>query len=311
MQRKSRYWSLFPLVIAITLAVLIILGGCQKEPRPLAVVNGRAITEKDVDARIGLERILNPETAEAEADTKAILELLIDEQLLLAASADLDVEVLAEDKEKELAGVKDYLLEKYQSETELDKVLDKYNITWEAIEDFAVRRATYRNIYQKVVADVQITDDAVYSFYEANKDMFKVGEQVNASHILVKERELAEELMERINAGEDFAVLAKEYSEDPGSQAAGGQLGYFPRGWAVPEFEAAAFNAEVGEVVGIVETVHGYHIIEVHDRKPGHTLSFEETAAAIKSHLQEQGELLAFKEFFTVLQADAKIEHLN
>ncbi|MBN2898927.1 MAG: peptidylprolyl isomerase [Clostridia bacterium] len=89
--------------------------------------------------------------------------------------------------------------------------------------------------------------------------------QVNASHILVEDEATANDVLEKINAGGDFAELAAEYSKDPGSAANGGNLGYFPRGVMVPEFEDIAFSLGVGEVSGIVESQFGYHIIEVED----------------------------------------------
>lgn len=89
--------------------------------------------------------------------------------------------------------------------------------------------------------------------------------QVNASHILVEEDALAKLVVEKIEAGEDFAELASTYSKDPGSAANGGSLGYFPRGVMVPEFEEVAFSLGVGEVSGLVESQFGYHIIKVED----------------------------------------------
>lgn len=89
--------------------------------------------------------------------------------------------------------------------------------------------------------------------------------QVNASHILVEEDALAKLVVEKIEAGEDFAELASTYSKDPGSAANGGSLGYFPRGVMVPEFEEVAFSLGVGEISGLVESQFGYHIIKVED----------------------------------------------
>jgi peptidylprolyl isomerase/peptidyl-prolyl cis-trans isomerase D len=100
---------------------------------------------------------------------------------------------------------------------------------------------------------------------------------VRARHILIGQRgdgeeqraqqlQQAQDLLQRIEGGESFATLARQYSQDPGSAARGGDLGWFGRGQMVPPFEAAAFDAEVGEVVGPVETDFGYHLIQVEER---------------------------------------------
>jgi parvulin-like peptidyl-prolyl isomerase len=103
-------------------------------------------------------------------------------------------------------------------------------------------------------------------------------EQVRSRHILLRvdeersseqAREQLAALRARLAAGEDFAFLAAEVSEDPGSAAQGGDLGFFGRGQMVPEFEEAAFAAQVGELVGPVETSFGLHLIEVIERRPG------------------------------------------
>lgn len=86
--------------------------------------------------------------------------------------------------------------------------------------------------------------------------------EVRASHILVPSEKLANKIMKKINAGKDFAQLAKKYSECPSGNN-GGDLGFFSRGKMVPEFENAAFTMEIGQVSTPVKTQFGYHLIKV------------------------------------------------
>lgn len=96
------------------------------------------------------------------------------------------------------------------------------------------------------------------------EDMYKTYPiQIRASHILVSDEAKAKELLKKINAGEDFAKLAKDNSVDTGSAKNGGDLGLFPRGVMVAEFEQAAFALKVGEVSQVVQSKYGYHIIKV------------------------------------------------
>lgn len=90
--------------------------------------------------------------------------------------------------------------------------------------------------------------------------------KARARHILVEQEAQAQELKGRIENGEDFAALAKQHSQCP-SASEGGDLGEFPRGVMVAEFDQVVFSAEVGQVQGPVKTQFGYHLILVEERK--------------------------------------------
>lgn len=90
--------------------------------------------------------------------------------------------------------------------------------------------------------------------------------RVKARHILVRTSAEAEKVRKEAQGGAQFEDLAKKYSTDAGTKHKGGELGWFARGKMVPPFEKAAFEARVGEIIGPVQTIHGYHIIEVQER---------------------------------------------
>ncbi|WP_078552616.1 foldase protein PrsA [Bacillus alkalicellulosilyticus] len=118
-------------------------------------------------------------------------------------------------------------------------------------------------VLPQVVSERMATDEAVAAYFEENKENFM---EVHASHILVEDEETANEVLEKLAAGEDFAELAKEYSTD-GSSEQGGDLGSFGKGRMVAPFEAAAFSLEEGEISDPVQSQFGFHIIKVHEKK--------------------------------------------
>ena len=124
---------------------------------------------------------------------------------------------------------------------------------------------------------------------------------MRASHILFmtmdkseeeakKLEALAHEVLAKIKAGGDFAALAKQYSEDPGTKDKGGELGWIVRGQMVPNFEQATFALEPGQVSDVVKTEYGFHIIKVHERDRAHMQTFDEVKEQIRKEIQQQKE---------------------
>ena len=166
------------------------------------------------------------------------------------------------------------------SDEELQKYLDAHPDPYRVPARVRARYVAYRPA--DFLSQVEIKDDDVAEYYALHKeDKFTEPEQVRARHILVKvapdaaaeakaaARKKAEELLAKVKAGADFAALAKERSDDPGSAAKGGDLGLFPRGRMTPAFEEAAFALQAGGVSDVVETPFGFHVIKVEEHRPG------------------------------------------
>ncbi len=162
-----------------------------------------------------------------------------------------------------------------------------------------------------------VTHEEVSEFYERNKAQFETPAAVKARHILVRPepgspdgekardeaRQKIEGILEKVRSGGDFAALASENSEDPGSAQQGGDLGWFQKGIMIREFEDAAFALGKGEVSGVVETEFGFHVIKVDDRKdPGHT-PLKEVETSIRKTLGESKARGAAREALAGLDA--------
>jgi parvulin-like peptidyl-prolyl isomerase len=176
---------------------------------------------------------------------------------------------------------------------------------------------------------VSVSDDEVKKFYDENPSRFEQAEQVRASHVLIgtrdqatggdltddekkAKRKLADDIRKRAAAGEDFAKLAKEFSDDPGSKDNGGEY-TFGRGKMVPEFEAAAFSLNTNQVSDVVTTQFGYHIIKLSEKIPAKMISLTEVADDLKEGLksQELQKQLRETDLLEKLQQDASVEILD
>lgn len=127
--------------------------------------------------------------------------------------------------------------------------------------------------------DMKVTDEELKKYYNEYKP------KVKASHILVDDEKTAKDIKAKLEKGEDFAELAKEYSKDTGSAQNGGDLGWFGPGKMVEEFEKAAYALKVGEISDPVKTQFGYHIIKVTDKEK--KKSFDEMKEEIEFEVKK------------------------
>lgn len=149
------------------------------------------------------------------------------------------------------------------------------------------------------MADVKVTEQEARKYYDDNQKEFKREPKVRARHILLmvaqnaaepeweKARGQAEEVLKKIKGGADFARLAKEFSQDPGSKEGGGDLGFFSRGQMVRPFEEAAFSLKPGQVSDPVRSPFGYHIIKAEERQEEGHEPFDSAKAKILEKLKK------------------------
>lgn len=152
---------------------------------------------------------------------------------------------------------------------------------FKVVLDHTVDNLLKNYAFSKILSKETVSDEEVEKYFEDNKAVF-AKELVNASHILIDTEEKALEIKKEIEEGKDFAQAAMEYSSCP-SKDAGGELGEFPRGAMVPEFEDKAFSMEAGEVSEPVKTQFGYHIIKLNSKSDPANITFESVKEDVRS----------------------------
>ena len=159
------------------------------------------------------------------------------------------------------------------------------------------------------------SDADVQNYFNLHQAEYQVPEQARSRHILIKSpggtsktdaeaKAKAEALLKQIQGGADFADLAKKNSEDPGSGAQGGELGFAKHGAMVPEFDAAIFGQKIGDTK-IVKSQFGYHIVQVEERQTAHSQPLSEVAPSIQATLLRQKETQAEAGYAQTLAAEA------
>ncbi len=151
-------------------------------------------------------------------------------------------------------------VKQFGGQEQFDKMLDDYNMDVEKFKETVRKDLMYQKHKEWFEKENPVTDEEIKKYYEDNKEQFA---KRDASHILVEDEKTANEIKEKLDNGEDFADLAKEYSKDTANAANGGNLGTFSRGQMVKEFEDAAFKLKEGEISEPIKTQFGYHIIKI------------------------------------------------
>lgn len=164
----------------------------------------------------------------------------------------------------------------------------------------------------------QISDADVQAYYNQHQAQYQVKEQVKVRHILIAvpqgadaktdqaAKAKADDLLKQIKNGGNFADLASKNSDDPGSKAAGGELGWLDRGRTVPEFDKVAFTLNPGQTSDVIKTQFGYHILQVEEKKTAHLRPLSEVKAEIIPVLEQQRIGAAEQTFASQLATDAK-----
>ncbi len=265
----------------------------QDPKGPIATVNGEDISYQQFAYQLNqyLRKYQNKINSSQVLGLKfSVLNNIIDNTLVVQQVKEKGY--LPEISDKEVEEQLNKMIKQYaNSKEEFSKLLAENGTNIDEVRVDIKEGLTQQKGMQQLLEDIKNKAEV------AEDEIVKKYEEVTASHILIKvegrsdnEAEvLAKEVMDKAKDGEDFAKLAKEYSEGPSAKN-GGQLGSFHRGDMVPTFEEKAFSMRVGEISQPVKTQFGYHIIKVTDKKRAEGEEYNKQKTKIKEELLKKRE---------------------
>src|SRR5215211_3973090 len=295
-------------------AVILVLVGCDaaepvanvdSQTKKIVTFEGGSVTQGELDEF--LERSgfgdLSEDDPQYKAAVQQALPQLVGLEIAKAYAQEHNMTVSDKEVDQEIAKIKKQIGDQARSSGQdlsnqeaYEQALKQNNLTEDQLREDIRENLPVQKVQERVAGDAEPSDEEIQNYYEQNKEaQFTTPAQRCVRHILFNkdQKHKAKEVEHQLEDGGDFAKLAKENCQDPGSAANGGDLGCLGRGETVPEFEQAAFGAKQSKIVGPVKTEFGYHIIEVTDIKPEQTRSLQEVRSQIKSQLStdEQSEV--------------------
>ncbi len=270
-----KQWLVLPIVL---LATALCAQG-QVLDRIVAVVDDEVILESELNAQIQFFVLNNKVDAATPGLKDQVLQSMINEKLVVAKAIEDSVTVTDEEVQQQLESTIQQRIQQVGSEQRLEEL---YGMPLTRIRrefrDEMRKSLLASRLQQQRFGVTQISRREVEEFFQTYKDSLgMVPEEVELAHIYIEPkaseaaraatRAKMQSLLDSLNAGADFADLAKRHSQDPGSAGQGGDLGWVRRGLFLPEFESVVFGLAEKQRSGIVETKHGLHIIELLERR--------------------------------------------
>ena len=286
----------------------------------VAIVNDDIITQSEVEEstlsfiadyklRYGQEEAQN-RLDEAKNDA---LNRLIEEKLILQEAKRRDIKIEDAEVDKRINEVK----ARFGSDDTFNKALSESGITVDKLRDKYRDQLMMKELINGIVFhNIQISPTQVAAYYYGHKNEFAQPETIKFRIILLKykpgqEKQIvksfAQELLKRINSGEDFAALAKEYSEGPNAED-GGEMDFVSKGEMAKEIDEALFNLQEGSVSAVIETTAGCNIVKAEKKLKGSEISLADATPLIRQRLYGREAELILREFIGNLRKEAYIE---
>jgi parvulin-like peptidyl-prolyl isomerase len=313
-------------------ALLFVSVGCKpaepqanadSQSKKIATFEGGDVTQGELKAIAEQSGIAIPskDDPQFEAAIQQIMPQVVGIEIAKAYAKEHNITVSDKEVDKEIAKIKEQVGDQARSSGQdmsnqeaYEQALKQNNITEDQLREDIRENLPVQKVQQKVAGNAEPSEEEIQKFYEKNKEaQFTTPEQVCVRHILFNkdQKQKAKDAKKQLENDGDFAKLAKEYSQDPGSAEKGGDLGCLGKGETVPDFEEAAFGAEQDEIVGPVQTQFGYHVLEVTEAKPKQTRPLSEVESQIRSQLSTEKQSEAFSKWLEEQKKQRDVEYLK
>ena len=242
---------------------------------------------------------------------KQQLDNLVTEKILLKKADELNLKPSDDVINKQINDTVNQYKAQYTAAGQFENILQKNGITENQFEESIKNQIIMSAVQDSIIKDITVTDDEVQKYYDENKDTtFTVGAGATVAHILVADEATAKDLKAKLDAGADFATLAKENSLDTGTKDNGGSLGFVPYDTTqlVTEFVNGFKNLKEGEVSAPVKSQYGYHLIKATGLKGSEVMTFGEVKDKIKAALLKQKQGTAFNSTIEKWKIDLKVK---
>ena len=323
----NRAWLVSLLVVVLLVAVAACspaepVANVESPSKKVAIFEGGEVTLGELQefAQQSGAGELSPESPQYEAIVAQLMPQLVEIEIAKAYAQEQGITVSEGEVNEEIEVLKDQIAQQAQAQGQdvdrgeaFEGALQQAGLTEEQLREQLREQLPVQEVQERVTGDAGPSQEEVERFYEENKAaQFTSPETRCARHILFNkdQREQAEEVKGRLQDAGDFAQLAQEFSQDPGSAENGGDLGCLGRGETVPDFEEAVFGAERGEIVGPVETEFGYHLIEVTDVREEATQPLSEVEAQIRDQLTTEAQTEEFTAWLQRQKEQRNVKYL-
>ncbi len=316
MRRRIRIVALSVILILVAgTATVWLTGAMQRNVAVAAVVNGEVIYAADlsteVNAVLAQQVPVDPTGKEREKQrtqiAPVILDAMIEQRLIIQAARSRSAVATDKQIDAQIQEIKG----NFPSELAFKDALTQRGLTMATLRDRLRTNLTVRNLLP-LVTKTSVTDTEVEAYFRDHLKEFARPEQVHARHILLPSEAQAKLVLAKLQRGDRFDALARQYSQDPGSKDQGGDLGFLSRGTTVPEFEQVAFALRPGQTSGIVKSQFGYHIIQTLEYKAGLPAQLTDAVRdQIRAQLVSKQQETAFAEWLKQQKAQAKIKRFD
>lgn len=293
---------------SIIVISFLLLASCRgKSGIVVATVGGTNITADSLKAEIMMEQnkydmALLRHKANFEQLRKRALDKLVQEAVLLDEARRIGIKLTPAEQKEANESIKSTLAASKDSESVKERGIDPD--AW--AESQKRRMLIQKLIWNEVIGKIPVSNEKIAAYYRSHSQEFNKPAEFHARQIIVNSREQAEQILDQLKNGKDFAELAKGHSLSPDGKR-GGDLGFFDSRTYPEAFAEVCQQLKIGELSNVIQTDYGFQIFELLDKRPARQVPFEEAAPEIERRLKEaQGEA-ALAKWTAALEANAKV----